>query len=87
MSKQLTIFDEMTNPLYAEIADLKRKIKMEESALKTLDSHDYEDRNEIYSCKQMIEKYEISIDTLEKQISEIHALSTALNSRTTNKHR
>ncbi|MFQ6760382.1 MAG: hypothetical protein ACLRFM_03225 [Alphaproteobacteria bacterium] len=87
MSKQLTIFDEMTNPLYAEIADLKRKIKMEESALKTLDPHDYEDRNEIYSCKQMIEKYEISIDTLEKQISEIHALSTALNSRTTNKHR
>lgn len=87
MSKQLTIFDEMTNPLYAEIADLRRKIKMEESALKTLDSHDYEDRNEIYSCKQMIEKYEISIDTLEKQISEIHALSTALNSRTTNKHR
>ena len=87
MSKQLTIFDEMTNPLYAEIADLRRKIKMEESALKTLDSHDYEDRNEIYSCKQMIEKYEISIDTLEKQISEIHALSTALDSRTTNKHR
>lgn len=87
MSKQLTIFDEMTNPLYAEIADLRRKIKMEESALKTLDSHDYEDRNEIYSCKQMIEKYEISIDTLEKQISEIHALSTALNSRTTNKPR
>lgn len=87
MSKQLTIFDEMTNPLYAEIADLRRKIKMEESALKTLDSHDYEDRNEIYSCKQMIEKYETSIDTLEKQISEIHALSTALNSRTTNEHR
>ncbi len=87
MSKQLTIFDEMKNPLYAEIADLKHKIQMEESMLKALDPKDYEDRNEIYSCKQMIEHYQKSISGLRKQISEYNKLSSELNSRVAENHR
>ena len=87
MSRQLTIFDEMANPLYAEIDKLEHQIEMEESSLKTLDPHDYEDRNEIYSCKQMIEHYQNSISGLRKQISEYNKLSSELNSRVAENHR
>ena len=87
MSKQLTIFDEMTDLLYRKIADLEHKIKMEESALKTLDSNDYEDRNEIYSCEQMISSYQKDVEHLRKQILECRNLSFELNSHVAEKHK
>ena len=87
MSKQLTIFDEMKNPLYAEIADLEHKIQMEESMLKALDPKDYEDRNEIHTCTRMINGYRQNIDKLQQEIAEYNAITQQLNEKSISKQR
>ena len=71
MAKQLTIFDSMVYDIEGQIDDLKRKINGEQDTIRYLDPDNYEDRNEIRTCNNMISGYQNEIISLEARKQEL----------------